>query len=218
LRGTRNLDRVYDRLEPWERFQLALAAQARDDDRDAERLARTCPRRSYQGGEPEFLEPLELACELAHAFAAEILPLAGRLDVAEAAAELAAVHFQILADSVEFIDVHAHASKGFRREVCDAIKETSERYVAFLARIRETLTATGATAAHAFAAFCEHELGVEPETLLGAFARITLPAYERFAANPADPEEVANYHAALAGAWRCRLGRKADPTAIPRPT
>jgi hypothetical protein len=41
------LNRLYDRLEPEERFRLDVLAMARGDEEESERLTRTCPRFSY---------------------------------------------------------------------------------------------------------------------------------------------------------------------------
>jgi hypothetical protein len=41
------LNRLYDRLEPEERFRLDVLAMARGDEEESERLTRTCPRFGY---------------------------------------------------------------------------------------------------------------------------------------------------------------------------
>jgi hypothetical protein len=41
------MHRLYDQLEPNERFRLDLLAVARGDDQESERLVRTCPRHTY---------------------------------------------------------------------------------------------------------------------------------------------------------------------------
>lgn len=214
MRGVRQLERAYDRLEPMERLRLTLAAEARDDDRDVEQLARTCPRHAYRICEREFLDPLELAAEVAVGFAAELLPLAARAAVVEAAREIATVHFARLADTVEFAESEAKASTAFRREVSEAIDVTRDRHLEFWARVDETLLAEGSTSAHGFAAFCRQELGVEPEILLGAYARVALPSYAYFVAHPGEADSVASYQAALIGAWRWRLGQQPEPTPV----
>src|SRR5919112_473712 len=41
------MHRLYDKLEPDERFRLDLLAMARGDEQESERLVRTCPRHTY---------------------------------------------------------------------------------------------------------------------------------------------------------------------------
>jgi hypothetical protein len=41
------MHRLYDQLEPEERFRLDLLAMARGDEQESERLVRTCPRHTY---------------------------------------------------------------------------------------------------------------------------------------------------------------------------
>ncbi len=41
------LGRLYDRLDPEERFRADLLAMARGDMEESERLTRTCPKRDY---------------------------------------------------------------------------------------------------------------------------------------------------------------------------
>jgi hypothetical protein len=46
--GSQRLDRHYDQLGPQERFQLAIGAMARGDQRETQRLQKSCPRQSYR--------------------------------------------------------------------------------------------------------------------------------------------------------------------------
>jgi hypothetical protein len=52
----KGVSRHYDRLEPGERFRLALEARARGDDRERERLVETAPMRAMRSTDPEYMD------------------------------------------------------------------------------------------------------------------------------------------------------------------
>jgi len=55
----KKLERLYDRLTPEERFQLALEALGRDDDDEMELLFLTCPKKVYSLPDPAFTDRLK---------------------------------------------------------------------------------------------------------------------------------------------------------------
>ena len=65
MSSKKGLGRLYDRLTPEERFRLDVLAMARGDEEESERLARTCPRRTYTMNDLGFVGRWEAARELA---------------------------------------------------------------------------------------------------------------------------------------------------------
>jgi hypothetical protein len=64
MSGKKGLGRLYDRLTPEERFRLGVLALARGDEEESERLARTCPRRTYTMNDLGFVGRWEAARDL----------------------------------------------------------------------------------------------------------------------------------------------------------
>src|SRR5687768_10841118 len=54
MRSVSSVSRLYDQLNPDERFKLAMAAAARGDEAENDRLIRTCPRVLYRVTDPAF--------------------------------------------------------------------------------------------------------------------------------------------------------------------
>ena len=75
------LTRLYDRLTPDERFLLTLAAKARGDKTESERLIRECPRRSYYVRDAEFDQRIEASQWLGLAVMTDTMKMLGWLDL-----------------------------------------------------------------------------------------------------------------------------------------
>lgn len=63
-------DRLYERLTPKERFNIALSASARNDRQEIERIKKTCPVRSYRMYDAEFVNMITNITDLLGVFAA----------------------------------------------------------------------------------------------------------------------------------------------------
>ncbi len=65
------LTKLYDKFTPNERFKLLMAAIARGDDSEADRLGQYCPRKTYRMPVAGFVERNYIGMLLASSFAAE---------------------------------------------------------------------------------------------------------------------------------------------------
>jgi hypothetical protein len=201
-------------LEALERFRLIIAAQARNDEVELERLASSCPRERYECPEAAVHDRLELAQEFVLALLVELGPLAAKLELLGGVRSAAALFFEQVAEEAAFAASRVHAPTQrdeLAEAVSEAAREPGERLLAALAEIEALLATEAAAVAHGFAGFCRDELELEPATVLCAFARPALPQLERLLEQPPEAEAAATYEAGLLGIWRWRLGLQADP-------
>jgi hypothetical protein len=99
---TRRLDREYAKLAATERFRLVIAADAREDDPEIQRLLRTCPQLTYRNRDLNFSTRVESSIAFAHAFLDALHVVKGKLDVVAAAEEGGRTLFTMAADAAEF--------------------------------------------------------------------------------------------------------------------
>jgi hypothetical protein len=200
VRGTRNLDRDYDKLTSSERFSLFVAARARGDDSETERLLQSCPERTYRTRDPGFRDRLECAFALTTALIRTLGEIEGKLDVV-AAAELAArTLFTIAADNVEF--EASYVTDAVPTNLRRIVRRECGQFRRIFRGIRGTLLAEGATFAHSFAEVCRDELGVDPHQLVTAAAPQYVDLFEDFIALAPDEEQHESVRAAMVDAWR----------------
>jgi hypothetical protein len=201
-------------LEALERFRLVVAARARDDEVELERLTASCPRETYQACEAAVFDRLELMSEFVLALLVELGPLAAKLELLGGIRSEAALFFEQAADEAAFA-ASAASTPALRDEVAEAVSEAArepgERLLDALAEIGALFASEAAAVAHGFAGFCRDELELEPATVLCAFARPALAQLERLLEQPPEAEAAAAYTAGLVGIWRWRLGLQADP-------
>lgn len=213
MKGAR-LSRHYDRLGALERFRLVVAARARDDETELERLTASCPRETYQACEAAVCDRLELMQEFVLALLVELGPLAAKLELLGGIRSEAALFFEQAAEKAA-LAASAASTPALRDEVAEAVSEAArepgERLLDALAEIGALFASEAAAVAHGFAGFCRDELELEPATVLCAFARPALPKLERLLEQPPEAEAAAAYTAGLVGIWRWRLGLQADP-------
>lgn len=192
MRSSVRLERSYSSLRTGERARLAIAALARGDEREHERLTGTCRKQKYVGCEHAYVQVVELASEFATVFAAiEIGPRGAKLEL------LGAIHLL----AVEWLTA---------QEPADSVQPTgrhgSADFLAVLEAGVEALASEAAAITRGFDEFCRAELRMEVAQLIGAFARPFSDDFERLAANAADPDEVAAYREEMCRAWRRRRG------------
>lgn len=84
--------RDYDKLSPIERFQLTLKALARDDEEEAERLKRTCPRKHYSELDAAYSDRFESLERIIAAFLMQMECIRGKKIMMEVIKELV-MHF-----------------------------------------------------------------------------------------------------------------------------
>ena len=222
---THALARLYDRLEPDERFRLVVQALARGDRAEADRLGRACPVKRYAISDPRYADRLELSDELTLVVLLELVPKLTKLRMVEV--------FRMLSDFLGELDEHTamlayvegleagwRAAGGEGERPPEAMAEGAlDRLVARGADVRAhyqrmcdglaaELAADARPARDGFAAFCRDELGLEPEALIAAWMRPALALLEehRAALDAAecDPEARDALATVLGVAWRRR--------------
>jgi hypothetical protein len=144
VKGT-GLAKHYDQLDAQERFAVMLAAKARGDEPEIERLTRTCPRATYVMCDPAFVKRMETSEWLALAVMTDTLKMLGWLD---------------------FLAV--------LRPVLDAEQVDAEVTVLFCEKAERAAAARTKAVWEGFQDACRQVIGVEPEVLLGAHG-IPLP-------------------------------------------
>ena len=219
------LSKLYDTLRIDEQVRLRLAAWARRDRLDCDRLDRACPTIQYD----DYCALLEWSDVLVLSTLAELLPLLAKLQmtaafrpameyVAEAADEGAGFgYFKGYAAGWK-----AAGKRGDPPEIDDeALPRAPESIRRLLTGVADELVQTFATKARtsrdALAAFAQAELGMPLSDLLGAWATpavviLAMHAEALDAAEP-DPEALALYGDVLRLGWR-RHGLR-DRTAEP---
>lgn len=205
MKGTGPLDRGYGGLTGNQRVRLAIAALARDDDRERALLWESAPKQQYLGHQVAYVDVMDLSSEFATAFAAaELGPRHSKLELLEL---LQALINEFLAP--EPTDEDADGTEPHVGD--DASYDTPiEVLQAVLERIRETLLTESAGIVHGFSSFCEQELQVDGKDVISAFARQCVPWYERFAGIRAEPEAVHESCAQWNVVWRTRMRHRSE--------
>ncbi len=229
--NTKGLAKFYDQLEPHERFRLVLRARARGDETEADRLGRMCPRKTYRMSDAAYADRLDLSGDYVLALLTELLPKLAKLRMVDTA--------RVLFDEGQFLpqraaevlydrafedgaraawraagrageppaterDNEAVASLG--DEFADALAES---YGRILDQVAAELANDARVLWEAFGCFSRDELGLEAETVIGAWARPALDVLEEHRAAldaaTASPTSVEETTAAFRAAWRRRI-------------
>jgi hypothetical protein len=200
VKGTGPLDRGYGGLTANQRVRLAIAALARDDDRERAFLWESAPKQQYLGHEVAYVDVMDLASEFATAFtAAELGPRYAKLELLEL---LQALIKEFLVpeptdEDAEGTEPHVEGDASYDTPI--------EVLHAVLEKMRESLLAESAGIVHGFSSFCEQELRVHGNDVISAFARQCVPWYERFAGIQVEPEAVRESCAQWNVVWRTRM-------------
>jgi hypothetical protein len=195
----RDLSRVYPQLTVAERFKLLIAAQARADAAEIERLLRSCPIRTYRLRDPALNDLYERAWRLTAGIIADLLATKARLDALEGSGKVARLLLILAEDDAAFEAFQATGSE--QPTVAAAVRGQRKRFRAAQRRARGLIEREGAALVHAFAAVCRTELNLEPHELVAAAAASHLGLYERFLAIAPDESEVEEIRVALSAAW-----------------
>jgi len=78
------LDKLYDRFTPEERFRLTLEALAREDEQEAERLSKRCPRRTYTMNDAAYEDKMRAGLQITMAICLDLAPRLAKLRMIEA--------------------------------------------------------------------------------------------------------------------------------------
>jgi hypothetical protein len=215
------LDRYYDLFDPVERFGLAVAAQARDDESELERLYRTCPRRRYCLPDPAFADRFEFAREVVIVAMVDLLPVLAKLRVLEALTTpvrpeaspsgVAAFYFEQAIDAAAFAAIQALAVDEEEREdelfeqVAAAAEPARQRFLTLLDELERELQRNAASQLEGFGRFCRAELELDPLLLFRAFALPFVAEVEPLLELDVDDELARSYAETLSTVWRRRL-------------
>jgi hypothetical protein len=97
----RGLASMYDRLTSEERFLLVVEAFAREDEREAERLSNTCPRKVYEMKDLDFINRLRASDLIVSSLCAELMEVLSTLRTVEACKEAVETYEEILFSSLK---------------------------------------------------------------------------------------------------------------------
>src|ERR1700712_904189 len=74
-------DTLYEQFTPTERVTLVLEAMGRRDDAEADKLARTCPRKTYTMGDAAYADRLQAASDVMLGGLVDLKGACGKLEV-----------------------------------------------------------------------------------------------------------------------------------------
>ena len=97
----KGLTSMYDRLTAEERFRLVVEAFAREDQREAERLSTTCPRKVYEMNDLAFSSRLRASDLIVSQVYAELVEVLSALRTIEANREAIEAYEELLFSSLE---------------------------------------------------------------------------------------------------------------------
>lgn len=184
MKGT-GLSKLYDQLTLDERFRLRIQAMARRDRTDCDRLDRACPSPQYQA----YCWRLEASDVLTLCCLVELLPKLAKLRMVEALQPLVS-HLEAVAEdgaAMGYLDGftagwRAAGKRGDPPTVSDETVTAAAarayrlgtRFSDLIDRLTTELCTDARTPRDALAAFCDAELGLRLEDLLGAWAQPAL--------------------------------------------
>jgi hypothetical protein len=214
MAGTDGLARLYDRLSPDERLKLVVAAKARDDETEEDRLLRACPKQTYTMNDLAFWQRWQGAELLVAALMSDTARHIGWMEAVDVLCEpVEALLDGLIVTAQRWVDEHDlsdHDEAGARatdddaagaadpddEQGCDSGNDT--RFPVRAMQLAYDVSAALVRARwEAFGAVCREEIGVDPETLLAALwpeLRARLDYYaDAMAATPYadDPRTVA---------------------------
>jgi hypothetical protein len=206
VKAGRQLERGYEHLDAPERFRLLLAAEARADTAEVERLLRSSPRRTFNVRDPAVTDRIERAHEVTIAVVSELYAIGGRLAAIDAVDGMARLLFSAAADEAEFVAFRI--TNATQPAVRRAVRRERGRLRKFVRHLRRALLNDGATVAHAFAAVCRDELEVDPEAMVAAAAAPFADLFAYFFALAPDTDAVDALRSELADGWRIGIGER----------
>lgn len=208
MKGPR-IDQHYDRLEPLERFRLAVAASARNDGVERDRLMASCPRESYSMPSVAVLHRLDLAEAFVIALIAELESVEARLRLLRGLRPFVECVLDRVVDNTSFALCCEVVPTEHHDAVLSAIENAASepriRLLTVFERIEADLLGHSAALVHGFAAFARSELGLQATTLIAAFADSKISRFEESLAAVPDSDAVAGVQQTFLELWRSSL-------------
>ena len=204
MKTTRRLERGYEHLAARERFRLLIAAEARADEAEVERLLRSCPRRLFELADPAVTDRIECSQRVTVAVVSALHAIVSKLAVLDAVEHAARIRFTAAAEEADYETFRL--TDATQPTVRRAVRREGGRLRGMLRRLRRELLAEGATVAHAFAAFCRDDLEVEPRAMVAAVLADCDGLLEQFICELPDPDALAATRSLLSDAWRPGTG------------
>jgi hypothetical protein len=236
----KGLDKLYDRLTPEERFRLDVLATARGDEEESRRLAEGCPRRSYTMRDDRFSRRWNAARDLTMAV---LLDLNQHLSKLRMIDDLRSVlpygtttlvrndAYLAYSDGRKAGSHYAWKKAGMKgdppgweedadlameedlRAIEERVEVSANLIPELLGRLERKVAGEALPIWEAFARFCEEEVGLEPEKVLGAICEPVLENV-RWLEDLAEGldlelehETVEEYRATLTKAWKGYVAR-----------
>jgi hypothetical protein len=236
----KGLGKLYDRLTPEERFRLDVLATARGDEEESRRLAEGCPRRSYTMRDDRFSRRWNAARDLTMAV---VLDLSQHLSKLRTINDLRSVlpygtttlarndAYLAYSDGRKAGSRHAWKKAGMKGEppgweedaelameedlrAIEARVEVSANFIPeLLGRLERKVAGEALPIWEAFVRFCEEEMRLEPEKVLGAICEPALENVRRLEdlaeGLDLEPEHetVEEYRVTLTNAWNGYVAR-----------
>jgi hypothetical protein len=168
----KRLDRLYDRFGRDERLRLLVAALARHDEREAQRLWEKCPRATVRGPAPAFTDAFEFLQRSVTAITVLLEPKLSKLELLESLRELWAVLVDQIAHAAAFAvwdgtELPLHAE--LPGVVFAATSEPGQRTLAQFDQLIAALRLEIATVANGWAQFLDDHVQTALPELLSAF-------------------------------------------------
>ena len=224
------LGKLYDRLDPDERFRLGLKAAARGDKEDMKRLRDTCPRETYTANDTAFTNRISGSQAMTMRLFELLAPSLTKLRTLTAFREALPYTFDNCINEARLAYLRGHergASRAWeaagkngnppirlwkkaKLEDLHTIEGHFREKLVFslLDEVEERERRTvrvALTVWEAFAKVCNEHLQLEPETLLGAWCKPLLPEIEELETLPdppeVDPKILQEYEEAFKQVW-----------------
>jgi len=231
------LGKLYDRLDPDERFRLGLKAAARGDEEDMKRLRDTCPRETYTANDTAFTNRISGSQKMTMKLFQLLTLSLTKLRTLTAFREALPYTFDNCINEARLAYLRGHergASRAWEAagkngnppirlwkkaelEDLHTIEDHFREKLVFSlldeVEERERRTARVAlTVWEAFANVCNEHLQLEPETLLGAWYKPLLPEIEELESLPdppeVDPKILQEYEEAFRQVWEDMTGSR----------
>jgi len=229
------LGKLYDRLDPDERFRLGLKAAARGDEEDMKRLRDTCPRETYTANDTAFTNRISGSQKMTMKLFQLLTLSLTKLRTLTAFREALPYTFDNCINEARLAYLRGHergASRAWeaagkngnppirlwkeaKLEDLHTIEGHFREKLVFslLDEVEERKRRTvrvALTVWEAFANVCNEHLQLEPETLLGAWCKPLLPEIEELETLPdppeVDPKILQEYEEAFRQVWEDMTG------------
>jgi hypothetical protein len=197
----RDISKNYDSLTPEERFRLFMKAAARGDEREQERLSKTCPHKTYDMQDAAYIDRLVTLRHLTGAYLMGLEYQHGKLDSLELVEELSPLFNRAIEVMLESAYRRGLEDGGGEEIPEGAVEEALKARVDFVPRIvqrhfdmiRRVIASRIRMEMDVFNEVCREKMNLEPEEALAdirqALDWLDLEALENAGADE-QPEEL----------------------------